>query len=244
MSLWTPLIWLAIILPLLIAAQIFSKETHPKYLFLFGTYFLFDAYTRILGFELIPLDFLHLNLNWSGTLLSFVVALLIILSQTKNIRREMGFTTQLNTKTLKLGILIFLGFLVFDFIFKMIVFPKGNQFDMEQLMFQASMPGLSEEIVFRGIHLWLLSKAFVPTKKIKGIAFGWGFIIVTFLFAMIHGVVLTEAMEFKVDIITILYLTLITSLSIGILRKFTGNLILPTLGHNLVNVMNLFIRSL
>ncbi|WP_223270716.1 CPBP family intramembrane glutamic endopeptidase [Subsaximicrobium wynnwilliamsii] len=143
---------------------------------------------------------------------------------------------------MKLGVLIFLGILIFDFGVKMLLFPKGGDFDLEQFWFQASMPGLSEEIVYRGILLWILSKAFIPKKKIKGIAFGWGFVIVTVLFAMIHGVVLTETMDFKIDLVTIVYLTLVTSLSLGILRKFSGNLLWPTVGHNLVNLMNCFIR--
>lgn len=244
MSLWTPLIWLAIILPLLIIAQVTSKNTNPKYIILFGAYFLLDSYTRLLGYQFIKLDFLDLKANWSGMFLSFILALIFILYHSKRIREDIGFSTKFNKKTVRLGVLIFLGFLVFDFIFKMILFPKGGQFNLELFMFQASMPGLTEEIVFRGILLWILSKAFVPSKKNKGVSFGWGFVIVTFLFAMMHGVILTETMEFKVDIITIIYLTLITSLSLGILRKFSGNLILPVIGHNVVNLMNFFIRLL
>ncbi|CAM4118909.1 CPBP family intramembrane glutamic endopeptidase [Gillisia limnaea] len=242
MSLWTPLIWLAIILPLLIIAQITTKKTNPKYLLLFAGYFLLDSYTRILGYEYIKLDFLGLEGNWSGMILSLIFALIFIFYHSKQIREDIGFTTKFNIKTLKFGILIFTGFLIFDFIFKMILFPKGGEFNLQQFLFQATLPGITEEIVFRGILLWILSKAFVPSKKVKGVLFGWGFIIVTFLFAMAHGVVLTETMEFKVDIITIVYLTLITSLSLGILRKFSGNLILPTLSHNIINLMNFFIR--
>lgn len=242
MSLWTPVIWLVIILPLLIIAQLTSKQTNPKYLVLFGGYFILDSYIRILGFEFIKLDFLGLKGNWSGMILSLIVALIFIFYHSKEIRKDIGFTTEFNKKKLKLGILIFLGFLIFDFAFKMILFPKGGIFNLEQFLFQASLPGLTEEIVFRGILLWILSKAFIPSKKINGIFFGWGFIIVTFLFAMMHGVVLTESMEFKIDYITIIYITLITSLSLGILRKYSGNLILPTIGHNVVNLMNFFIR--
>jgi hypothetical protein len=242
MSLWTPLLWLAILLPLFLIAQLTTKKTNPKYLILFGGYFLLDSYTRILGRDYIELDFLGLEANYGGMLLSFVFALIFILYQSKKIREEIGFTTKFCKKTVKFGILIFLGFLLFDFVFKLIIFPKGGVFDLEKFLFQATLPGLTEEIVFRGILLWILSKAFVPSKEIKGVFFGWGFIIITFLFAMIHGVVLTEAMEIKVDYITIAYLTLITSLSVGVLRKFSGNLILPILGHNVVNLMNLFIR--
>ena len=232
------------LIPLLLIAQLTTKHSNPKYIILFCGYFLIDSYTRILGYKWINLDALGLTANWSGMLLSLAIALIFILYHSKAIRKDIGFTTLFNKSTLKLGILIFMGFLAFDFAFKMILFPKGGTFDLEQFVFQATLPGLTEEIVYRGILLWILGKAFVPTKQVKGICFGWGFIIVTFLFGMIHGVVLTEAMEFKVDYITIVYITLITSLSLGILRKFSGNLILPTLGHNVVNLMNFCIRLL
>lgn len=65
---------------------------------------------------------------------------------------------QIQKKT-KLGILIFLGFLIFDFTYKFFMFPKGGEFDLESFIFQATMPGLTEEILFRGIYLWLLRYA-------------------------------------------------------------------------------------
>ncbi len=244
MSLFTPLIWFAIITPLLIIAHFTSKETNFKYILLFAGYFLLDCYARVLGYEYIKLDTIGLRGNWSGNYLSFIFALIFIFCHKKDVRKAIGFTAKFNKKTVLLGVLIFLGVLVFDFIFKLIVYPKGGEFDLQVFLFQATTPGLTEEIVFRGILLWILSKAFVPKKKIKGVAFGWGFIIVTFLFAMIHGVILTKNMDFMVDYVTIAYLTFVTSFSLGVLRKFSGNLILPTLAHNTVNLMNFFIRLL
>lgn len=244
MSLWTPLLWLAIISPLLLIAHLTTKKTDPKYLLIFGGYFLADSYIRILGYEFIKLDFIGIRGNWTGTLLCLVLALIFIFSHSKQIREDIGFTQKFNKKTLKLGIWIFLGFLLVDLAYKLIYFPSGKEFDFQLFMFQATMPGLSEEILFRGILLWILGRAFIPSKKVKGVYFGWGFVIVTFLFGMIHGVILTESMEFRMNIEVIIYLTMISSLSLGILRKFSGNLILPTLGHNIINLMNFFVRML
>lgn len=241
MSLLTPLLHFGIIIPLLILARIFSKKTETKYVILFGAYFLLDSYVRMLGFKYPELNFMG---NYTGIIVSFAIAVIFISYHSKKTREEIGFTFKYNTKTLKFGIYIFLGFLIFDLVFKMIIFPKGGEFNLERFLFQATLPGLTEEIVFRGILLWILSKAFVPSKEIRGILFGWGFIIVTFTFAMVHGIALTEKMEVKVDYITIAYLTFVTSLSLGILRKFSGNLILPTIGHNVVNLMSFFIRLL
>lgn len=245
MSLWTPVILILIISPLLIAAQIFSKKTNLKYLLFFIVYFLTINYLQLLiAKKIIILDFFNLETYWIGNILSLILSLAVILLNSKEVRQNIGFTTKFNKNTLKIGVLIFAGFLLFDFIFKMIIFPKNGEFNLEQTIFQATMPGLTEELLYRGIYLWLLGKAFIPTKTIKGVSFGWAFVIVTLLFGIAHGVAFTETYEFRFDFITIFYLTFISSLSLGVLRKFSGNLILPILGHNTINLMNLTIRLL
>ena len=216
MSLWTPLLWLAIITPLLISAYFKSDQTNVKYLTTFVVYFLVDCYLNSLDFiePIIP----GLRWNWDGKMLSLVLSLGFILFHSKEIRREIGFTRQYHRRTVRLGALLFIGFLLFDFAFKYMVFPKGSEFDLETFIFQATMPGLTEELLFRGIYMWLLGKAFVSSKMIKGVSFGWNFIIVTILFGVAHGMVITEDLEVRYDIETIVYLTLISSFSVGMLR--------------------------
>ncbi|QWX85401.1 CPBP family intramembrane metalloprotease [Cellulophaga sp. HaHaR_3_176] len=239
MSLWTPLLWLLIISPLFIIAYIKSEKTEFKYVVVFVVYFLLDCYLNSLDFMKVVLP--DLRWNWDGKISSLLLSLTFILFNSKEIKKDIGFTTSFNRRT-KLGVLIFIGFLIFDFIFKFIAFPKGGEFDLESFIFQATMPGLTEEILYRGIYLWLLSKAFVSSKMIKGVPFGWSFIIVTVLFGVAHGIILTESFEIHYDIATIVYLTLISSFSLTVLRKFSGNLILPILGHNVINMMNFLIR--
>lgn len=245
MSLFTPLIWLLIILPIVILALIKSEKGQLKYLAFFILYFLFDCYLQQLSMKYVSLEFLGLRFTWIGKILSLLTSLLIIYAVSKSDRQEIGFTTKTNTKQqLKSGLLFFLGFLLFDFIFKMILFPKGGGFDLETFAFQATMPGLTEELAFRGISLWLLDKVFLPKWTFKGIKFGWGFVIVTLLFGIVHGAFLSAQHVFKFDVVTMLYLILISSLSVGILRKFSGNLLYPVLGHNVINIMNAIIRIL
>ncbi|MBP7500801.1 MAG: CPBP family intramembrane metalloprotease [Chryseobacterium sp.] len=245
MSLFTPLIWILIIVPFIALAIFRSEKVNLKYLGLFVLYFLIDSYIQHLSKLYFDLDFLGLKFAWIGKILSLCFALIVVFSVSKKDREEIGFTTKTNSKSqMKSGILIFIVFLAFDFIFKMIWFPKDGDFDLEIFAFQMTMPGVTEELVFRGILFWLLDKAFEPKWDFKGVKFGWGFVIITILFAEAHGVMLTENYEFKFDIITILYLTVISSLSVGILRKLSGNLIFPILGHNAINTMNAIIRIL
>ena len=245
MSLLTPLIWILMILPVMAIAFITSEKGKLKYLIFFILYFLFDCYIQQLSGKYVSLEFLGLRFTWIGKILSLITSLVIIYSVSKSDRKEIGFTTEINSKKqLRSGLLFFFGFLLFDFILKMILFPKGASFDLETFIFQATTPGLTEELAFRGISFWLLDKVFLPKWTFRGIQFGWGFIIVTVFFGLVHGVVLKENHELKFDLMTIVYLTLISSLSLGILRKLSGNLIYSVLGHNTINVMNVIIRIL
>ncbi|WP_347216266.1 CPBP family glutamic-type intramembrane protease [Chryseobacterium sp.] len=244
MSLFTPFIWLLLISPIFILAFFRSKKGNLKFLLLFLALFLADTYLQIFSKQLFP-HFLGLKFAWIGKLLSLTLSLSVIYFVNKNDRKEIGFTTSTNSKSqIKFGVLFFLGFLIFDFIFKFILFPKGGEFDLETFAFQATMPGLTEELLFRGIYLWIFDKVFLPHWNFKGIQFGWSFVIVTVLFGVAHGIVLTPDHQFKFDIITIVYLTLISSLSVGILRKFSGNLIYSVASHNIINLMNAIIRIL
>lgn len=242
MSLFTPLLWILLIAPLIAVACFKTEKINWRYLVFFILYFLADVFLQASGKQLINLD---IKFNWSGKILSLILGLIIIFSVSKEERIKIGFTSKTNSSaSLKFGLLVFFGFTFFDIIFKLILFPKGNAFDLETFLFQATMPGLTEEILFRGISLWLLDKAFAPTWNYRGIKFGWAFVIVTVLFGVSHGAVLDQDLHLKFDIITMVYLTLISSLSVGILRQFSGNLIYSILGHNTINLINAVIRIL
>ena len=245
MSPLSPFLWILLISPFVIIAHFKTEKTNFKYLVLFVVYFISDMLLQHYGKELLPLDFLGLKFNWSGKILSLVLSLIILFLVSKEERTQIGFTAQTNPKSaLKFGLLVFIGFTLFDIVFKMILFPKGGAFDLETFIFQASMPGLTEEIALRGISLWLLNKAFAPKWNYRGVELGWSFVIITILFGVSHGAILDQDFHLKFDIITIVYLTLISSFSLGVLRVFSGNLIFSILGHNTINLINAVIRIL
>jgi len=242
MSLFTPLLWILLISPFIVIAHFKTEKSNLKYLGFFILYFLTDVFLQASGKQLIDLD---LKFNWAGKILSLILGLIIIFSVSKEERIKIGFTSKINSKSnLKFGLLIFFGFTFFDIIFKLILFPKGRNFDLETFLFQATMPGLTEEILFRGISLWLLEKSFAPTWNYCGVQFGWAFVIVTVLFGVSHGAILDQDLHLKFDIATMVYLTVISSFSVGLLRSFSGNLIYSILGHNTINLINAVIRIL
>lgn len=92
-------------------------------------------------------------------------------------------------------------------------------------LYQATLPGLVEELVFRGVLLALLDQAFRARRRILGAPFGWGGAVVTLVFLALHG--FTPGALLGVLPAALLYLWL---------RVHTGSLVGPVLVHNLWNL--------
>ncbi|WP_312400029.1 hypothetical protein [Chryseobacterium sp.] len=137
MSLLTPLLWIAIMLPFFIIAMIKTNNTQIKYLLYFLLYFLIDCCIQALSKDFLSFKSQGLNFAWVGKILSLLLSLIIIFSVDKDSRKAIGFSLKTNSKKqIKFGILFFLGFLIFDFIFKMIFFRKGGNLTVKLFYFR------------------------------------------------------------------------------------------------------------
>src|SRR5690625_5252085 len=148
MSLFYPVLWIVLMIPLFLLAYFTSKETNLKFLAFFILYFLIDSYVQ-LSPEYLNLPSFGLQFGWISKMLSIAISLLLLFFLSKKSRKEIGFTKSIHKKTIRLGILLFIGYLIIDFIIKFIIFPKGGDFDLEAFLFQAIMPGISEELAYR-----------------------------------------------------------------------------------------------
>ena len=111
---------------------------------------------------------------------------------------------------------------------------SGFRISAEYFLFELSMPGLDEEIFYRGIGLALMNRAFGKSRGLFGAKIGWGLIIISVLFGLVHGVYLTEQMKLKIDLFSGL-LTTFSGFLLGWLRERSGSLVLPIAAHNLGN---------
>jgi membrane protease YdiL (CAAX protease family) len=96
---------------------------------------------------------------------------------------------------------------------------------LQAWLYQASMPGLVEEPLFRGVLLALLDRAFVARRHVFGGAFGWGAVVVTAVFLALHGLRIGHLSG-----------VLPAALLFVWLRQRTGSLVLPIVLHNLWNL--------
>jgi membrane protease YdiL (CAAX protease family) len=100
-----------------------------------------------------------------------------------------------------------------------------HEVPLETWLYQATLPGLVEESLFRGVLLALLDRAFAARRLVFAAPVGWGGVVISAVFVTLHGV--TPGALLAVLPASLLYLWL---------RARTGSLVAPILVHNLWNL--------
>jgi len=112
-------------------------------------------------------------------------------------------------------------------------------FSLENLIFQLTMPGIAEELAYRGVIQSQLNRVFPQPWKVLGVPVGWGFVITAVAFWAIHAFQVNELMlSFHWQTVT---LSLVAGAVFGWLRERTNSLLPAIITHNLVNVVGILI---
>lgn len=187
------------------------------------------------GYGLLPNLLPDAQWNWQGKLLALGLTLAIAALPVIGWRRA-GFTLAQQPGSLKASIpavVLYCGF----FLALALVFPNGAT-NTEELAFQLTMPGLEEELFYRGLLLLALDRAFTARVRFLGIDWGWGAILSCLLFGMTHAFgysgVAFSLNGFSFDAMT-MALTAVPSLLGVWLRVRTGSVLLPIVVHNFGN---------
>jgi len=179
--------------------------------------------------------------NWGGKILAitlWVVVLFLLMRLKEDFKpADAGFTLKQNAASTKPAMIALGLFALYQVLLTQL--DGGDGYDTEKLLFQASMPGLDEEPMFRGLLLYLLSLA-IPSKRIA--IFGAqiniaGFMLVA-LFGLGHGLGNNDG-EWYFSA----FYTSATALYGFILlwfREKTGSLVFPIVAHNVVNFVGQF----
>jgi membrane protease YdiL (CAAX protease family) len=110
---------------------------------------------------------------------------------------------------------------------------------LETILFQATMPGIAEEIVFRGILLALLNKVFAMRWTLFGVRLGWGAIISSILFGLLHGFYIDNAWSLHFITIGILR-TAFDGFFLALVKERTKSLLPGIIIHNVLDVIVCF----
>ena len=104
---------------------------------------------------------------------------------------------------------------------------------IETIAFQWTMPGFDEELFYRGILLLALNEAFRTKANILWAPIGWGGLITSVLFGVIHALAFDDG-AWSFDWMTFA-MTGVPSLILLWLREKTGSILLPVIAHNVAN---------
>ena len=115
----------------------------------------------------------------------------------------------------------------------------GATLDTETLIYQATIPGIDEELMFRGLLLLGLSMAVTgKTWTLWGAPVGWAAILVTTFFALGHSIIVSDG-EIQMIWIAMIY-TAILGWALMWIRLRTGSILLPIIAHNATNFVGQF----
>lgn len=201
-----------------------------------GALALMAAYDALLtrGYGHIPIHFWPSDWNWEGKIMALILSLVVAVALGA---RRCGLTLKQDRKGLK-GALILSGALVALFLGLALYFP-GQGTDPDTLAFQLTMPGLDEELFYRGVLLLMLNEAFARPLRILGAPMGWGALISSVAFGLAHALGYSDG-AFTFDAMTML-LTGGPALLLVWVREKTGSLLLPVLLHNFANSIFLIV---
>lgn len=164
------------------------SKTERKNLLLVYVLF-FVATIFILFIPRLPI-FDGLKFNWQGKFLSILMAIGFVYFLPFLTKEQAGFTFKINKS-------VWVPFIILTVVSVAFRFYESSLSEInttkEYLLYQLTMPGLSEEPVFRGVMLGLLNVVFVARKNIFGASMGWGSLIQSVLFGVGHAVYFDEA---------------------------------------------------
>lgn len=178
-----------------------------------------------------------LRWNWLGKLFTGAVLIGLLVFLPHAFREEAGF--RLGVRTGSLGPCLVAAALMCLLSWgSESLAADGTDTSPERLLFQGLMPGLDEEIFFRGYFLALLARALPDRWTLAGAPMGPAGLIVTFVFAAGHGLGVTNGV-IQFDAL-IFALTGLLGFGLLYIRQRSGSVAPAIIGHNLVNLGNSF----
>lgn len=209
-------------------AKRFDKRILVAGALLFAAYLALDDLVTGLPHLVPAFDFLPGEWNWSGKLLSLAFSALVIAAMRLSPDAVGLRLRQDHARTgwIAVGLFVVWGACLG------LLFKPGAP-DAETLAFQATMPGLAEEIAYRGIAPALLLSLWPRKPHVDGIP--WAVVLATSaMFGLWHALSYSDG-RFGFDPMSGLF-PFLGSIPGGWLRFRTKSLVVPVAGHGLANV--------
>ena len=219
----------------------FRNNDSRKYLIFFIVLFFIDQFlTRSICFP----EFMTIGTtwNWTGKMVSALFSLIAILILRRKYQIDFAFTLKQIKGSLRpalrtVGIILIVSVIV------LWVFVSKDNPSLEDHLFQLTIPGISEELAYRGLFLGLLNNVFKKKCQIFNAEIGYGAVITSLIFGLIHVMGFDNEARFYFDIQN-LFMPLMVGFMLAWLRERTGSLLIPVLFHNMINEFSVMIEMI
>jgi uncharacterized protein len=187
-----------------------------------------DEIPRIDGFQ-------RLHWSWQESILSTAWPFLLVALVPGITLASIGVTARLRPGWLKPSCVA--GFLALAVPAVFFLLGARKKLDVGSWVFLLTMPGLAEELVFRGVLQSLLNRVFGKPWRLANAEFGWGLIITAILFAGSNGLVAVDSQLKAHVVLHAAIAPFMMSLVSGWIRERTDSIWPSVFGHNLSNIV-------
>jgi uncharacterized protein len=231
------------LLPILLTMPfmiIFIKDkSHFKTYGLFVIIFISHQVIVRLPMQYTQLQITHGQLNWTGKLFGIIFGVLVYIIIRKKISPYDFIKIEQRLQYIQITIIATVLTTCTAFFS---YFDSSITMDREILLYQLTMPGLDEEIMFRAISLGLLLTCLKENIKIGQFNFGSpSILIIGILFGLLHGLTLTDSFSFKFD-----YLYFLSTFIFGYIWSWitlkSKSILQPLVSHNVSNFIGHLIK--
>ena len=221
------LLHIALILPLLLIFM--KKRTKENYLCVLSIVVCYLVYyfALTLRYHFEYFDIIKGNWNWDGKIYGIIWGVAAYFIFRRQFSDNNFFTLKQNKEGLKSALKVVVAIISISVLGGVV---KDRDFNLETLLFQISLPGIDEEIMYRGVLLGLMCSAL----RSGGAAWRNPAIIINgILFGLVHALSINDgAVQFS--IMNFVW-TWILGYSFGYIAIKTRSILLPILTHNLYN---------
>lgn len=220
----------ALLLPIFAISRKYWVKENLIYI---GLFFSFVVLDQLVLYVLLDVRlFTGQRWNWPGKIAECILALLFI-STTLLTKKEAGLTFKVRHFKQVAGFIAAL--LLVTFAIQYFTAGFKNVKGTETFLFQLLMPGIAEELVFRGILLGLLNKVYNKSIIIWQTPVGCGVIITSVLFGLVHS------FNFDSNVFDFNILYFLSTFTMGVFLAFikekSQSLLPGIVCHNLFNLI-------
>lgn len=223
----------------LLALPSLRRAANARWILLLVFVSIADSVATLLPHFVHALRIPHAQMNWSGKLIDIAVMLVVVLVLSLSgalSRRDVGFTLAQAPGTGRAILFVALPFLLAVAALAVGVVGNAKPPSTQIVLYEATLPGLAEEIVWRGLLLAVFDKIFPARMRILGAELGFGALATALVFGLVHTVQFDAKLALQTDWAVGAFAA-VTGLVLAYLRARTQSLVVPAIVHNATNII-------